>query len=555
MVFQLLLGFGLLFIVVLVMGLLNLENSAQLSERTKQLYLHPYAVSTAISELKADIFAMSRSMKDVALAKNADEVKTASDQVNLYDKDAAKQLVVLEQRFLGDMSMIAKLEASIADWKPIRDQVIALSGSGKTAEAAAITKQRGAAQVQLILSLIDPVQAYASAKAVSFNNASAEIAARVIITQIVIMLIAAFLVAFVTIFLTRSVTSVLGAEPHEIQAALRALREGDLTFVAFKGKTRRRDSVRDGIEATVENLREMVAGIQTATSYVAAGSQQISLTAQTISQGATEQAASAEEVSSSVEEMAATIKQNTDNSLTTEAIASKSAKAMELGGVTVREAVAAMNAIAGKIDIIEEIARQTNLLALNAAIEAARAGEAGKGFAVVASEVRKLAERSQKAAGEITLLSKSTTEKASEAAKLITSIIPDIVKTSELVKEISSASQEQSSGADQIGQAMMQLDGVIQQNASASEEMASMAEELSSQSGQLAQTVSYFKVDLEGGAETRRQDAAGPIKAKASTRTHAPNSRRPSPSVAGKSTAIAQIRDRNAVSDPDFEEF
>ena len=220
----------------------------------------------------------------------------------------------------------------------------------------------------------------------------------------------------------------------------------------------------------------------------------MSSTAQQMSQGATEQAASAEEVSSSIEEMTSTIKQNADNAQATESLARQAANDAELGALAVNKALAAMNQIADKIIIIEEIARQTNLLALNAAIEAARAGEAGKGFAVVASEVRKLAERSQGAAGEIMSLSKSTVSVAKEAGARIGAMVPDIRQTANLVAEISAASREQSVGTDQIAKAVTQLDTVIQQNASASEEMASMAEELSGQSEQLAEAIAYFKL-------------------------------------------------------------
>ena len=157
-----------------------------------------------------------------------------------------------------------------------------------------------------------------------------------------------------------------------------------------------------------------------------------------------------------------------------------------------------MKEIASRISIIEEIARQTNLLALNAAIEAARAGEHGKGFAVVASEVRKLAERSQKAAGEISELSSRSVAVAEKAGEMLTRIVPDIQKTAELVQEISAASNEQNSGAEQINKAILQLDQVIQQNASAAEEMASMAEELSGQAEQLQSTVGFFTVKNTG---------------------------------------------------------
>jgi methyl-accepting chemotaxis protein len=157
-----------------------------------------------------------------------------------------------------------------------------------------------------------------------------------------------------------------------------------------------------------------------------------------------------------------------------------------------------MKDIADKIGIVEEIARQTNLLALNAAIEAARAGEHGKGFAVVAAEVRKLAERSQFAAAEISELSGSSVEIAEKGGKMLEQIVPDIQRTAELVQEISASSGEQNAGANQINSAIQQLDLVIQQNASASEELSSTAEELSSQAEQLRGTIGFFRVGVNG---------------------------------------------------------
>ncbi len=245
----------------------------------------------------------------------------------------------------------------------------------------------------------------------------------------------------------------------------------------------------------VEKLREVVADVKVAADNVAGGSRQMSASSEEMSQGATEQASSAEEASSSMEEMASNIKQNSDNAQQTEKIAYKAAEDARDGGTAVTETVNAMKKIAEKISIIEEIARQTDLLALNAAIEAARAGEHGKGFAVVASEVRKLAERSQRAAGEISNLSGSSVEVAERAGEMLKRMVPDIQKTAELVQEIAAASNEQNVGAEQINMAIQQLDQVIQQNASASEEMASTAEELSSQAEQLQATVAFFRIE------------------------------------------------------------
>jgi len=241
-------------------------------------------------------------------------------------------------------------------------------------------------------------------------------------------------------------------------------------------------------------LREVVGSVIESSEQVSSGSLQLAQAAEQLSQGATEQAANAEEVSSSVEQMGANIQQNTDNAAKTEEIASQAAVDISNGGTAVIEAVTAMKEIAQKISVIEEIARNTNLLSLNAAIEAARAGEHGKGFAVVASEVGKLAAVSQKAAMEIQELAKQSVSKANQAGESIQKIVPDIRKTAELVTEISASSHEQNSGADQISQAMLQLDHVIQQNAASSEEVSSMSEELTSQAEQLADMIQFFKI-------------------------------------------------------------
>jgi methyl-accepting chemotaxis protein len=266
-----------------------------------------------------------------------------------------------------------------------------------------------------------------------------------------------------------------------------------------------KDTLGLALERMVEKLRQIVSEALTAAQNVSAGSQELSASAEQLSQGATEQASSAEEASSSMEEMASNVKQNADNANQTEKIAAQSAKDAEASGAAVGRAVNAMQTIAEKITIVQEIARQTDLLALNAAVEAARAGEHGKGFAVVASEVRKLAERSQAAAAEIGTLSTETVKVAQEAGNMLSKLVPDIKRTAELVEEITAACREQDVGSAQINQAIQQLDKVGQQNASASEEVSSTSEELASQAEQLQSTIAYFRI------EQGRSQAAAPI--------------------------------------------
>ncbi len=273
-----------------------------------------------------------------------------------------------------------------------------------------------------------------------------------------------------------------------------------------------KDTLGLSLQSMVERLRGVVADALSAADNVSSGSQELSATSEQMSQGATEQAAAAEQASASMEEMAANIKQNADNAAQTEKISRQSAKDAELSGEAVTRAVDAMRTIADKIGIVQEIARQTDLLALNAAVEAARAGEHGKGFAVVASEVRKLAERSQTAAAEISAVSGDTVKAAQEAGDMLQRLVPDIRKTAELVSEISAACREQDVGANQINEAIQQLDKVTQQNAGASEEMSATSEELAAQAEELQASIAFFRTDSAGG-RSGRAPARAPARA------------------------------------------
>jgi methyl-accepting chemotaxis protein len=304
----------------------------------------------------------------------------------------------------------------------------------------------------------------------------------------------------VTAQATNSLMDVVEHGLNTLQDALKALASGQLDHTIDQDFDGIFDELKQSFNSTVSTLRNVIGEVRSNSDMLASASTQISGTAQSLAQGANEQAASVEETSAAMEQMAASITQNADNAKITDGMARKASGEASEGGSAVGATVDAMKSIAKKIGIIDDIAYQTNLLALNAAIEAARAGEHGKGFAVVAAEVRKLAERSQVAAQEIGELATGSVKTAERAGTLLGEIVPAIRKTSDLVQEITAASNEQSTGVNQINTAMTQLTQLTQQNAAGSEELAATAEEMTAQAEKLRQLMSFFQVGADATA-------------------------------------------------------
>ena len=304
-------------------------------------------------------------------------------------------------------------------------------------------------------------------------------------------------------FIIRSIIRPLDAAVEMVSH----ISNGDLTHVIEVSSNDELGRMLAALNSMQENLQATLREVASVSGRVAEGSDKLSGTAERISQGSTEQAAAAEETSASMEQMAASVRQNADNSSQTDKIASASAEEAKASGEAVTLTVRSMKKISEKIGIIEEIARKTDLLALNAAVEAARAGEHGRGFAVVASEVRKLAERSQAAAAEISILTTDGVKTAESTGKMLTELVPNIRRTAELVREIAAASNEQSSGAEQVNKAIQQLDQVIQQNTAGSEEMAATSHKLASEAETLQRAISFFKLGDSNQRRTSRPES------------------------------------------------
>ncbi|UNK40885.1 methyl-accepting chemotaxis protein (plasmid) [Shinella sp. H4-D48] len=550
---KLAIAFGVIIAMTCGMAAMSIMNLSSLNAAITDIIKGPTANLRNSGDLSQAVLTAIREEKNAVLNTDAAQIQSYVDAVDIQHDAISKSLALFDNETNeGIRSKIGEFRAAFPDWEKSQNEILRLAKLNtpeSNQRAAALSMGSGAKVTEDVLATLKALNEKIEqdlSETDAATNAQYDFISSALVAVVVGLIL---LSSAIAIWLSLSIARGLQKAARLADAVAIGDLEQDIDYKSndeikdlvnsmqrMTGNLRNTATIADQIangdltvtpkplsdkdtlglslESMVERLRGVVADALSAASNVSSGSQELSASSETLSQGATEQASSAEEASASMEEMAANIKQNADNAAQTEKIARQSAKDAEASGDAVGRAVGAMRTIAEKISIVQEIARQTDLLALNAAVEAARAGEHGKGFAVVASEVRKLAERSQAAAAEISTLSGQTVSVATEAGEMLTRLVPDIRKTAELISEISAACREQDIGASQINEAIQQLDKVTQQNAGASEEMSGTSEELAAQAEELQTSIAFFRVDMSSGAQASMQRRPAPVAAR-----------------------------------------
>ena len=562
---RLMIAFASIVLLAVALAAYGLVQLAALKTSIEQIEAERLPKVQLAVEMSDQVDAVARNLRNTLIYDdNKDEMRRATDGIAtararvkaLLDELDKRSVEPEERQRVGE---VLKLRPRFVE---TGDQFMALVRDQKRNEAKTYLASEQRDAQDRYLEKVDALKAFQLAavkRASEEGRASYERARAWLIGLLIGMLVLSAVIA-------RAIaSSVAGPLRRACDAATR-IADGDLTQpISASGRDETADLLH-AMKAMQESLSKVVGTVRSGVDNVSTASAQIAVGNQDLSGRTEEQASSLQQTAASMEQLTSTVKTSADNARQADQLAKAAAQSATRGGEVVDNVVATMQAIshasgriADIINVIDGIAFQTNILALNAAVEAARAGEQGRGFAVVASEVRSLAQRSAQAAREIkNVISESVgkveagSAQVAAAGSAMNEIVQQVKRVTDLIGEISSASQEQSSGIGQVNAAITQMDQVTQQNAALVEESAAAAASLKEQAARLAETVAVFKVDARAANQVIARVQVAAPSPQQPAQAHKPTSKE----RAAKALAAAPAAPATAgAATSDWEEF
>ena len=554
-------GFAVVLGLLVAVLLVGLYSMGQLSARTHDIVADKNVKMAAANTMSDNVRNITLAITSVVVAPTEALVQAELAKIGEARKKYGAAKETLQKKISTDKetALMAELDAALKSGAPLNNKVIELRNAGQTEEAIAFLTQQAAPSLKIVLGALDSLVAYEAQQAAQAATDAETLSASARAYMIILGSVAVLLGAFVAWIITRSIT-------HPINAAVavaETVASGDLSSHIVVNSSDETGRLLGALKAMNTSLLGVVAQVRNGTDAISTASSEIAAGNLDLSSRTEEQASSLEETASAMEELTSTVKQNADNARQANQLAKSASEVAVRGGSIVSQVVDTMGTINESskkivdiIGVIDGIAFQTNILALNAAVEAARAGEQGRGFAVVATEVRNLAHRSASAAKEIKELIAASVANVDTGSRLVNEagqtmgdIVDSIVRVTDIMGEITSATHEQTIGIEQINMAIAQMDEVTQQNAALVEEAAAASQSMQEQAGELAHVVGFFKT----GNHVASAAKPSPVRAAPAAPAIARPAARPAP--VRKAVAAAPARRGNAAAESEWEEF